>query len=107
MKQFTDAQLINHIHVMLRQADLDVLPPKYPMTDWLWQRADEARVQKCYAKIKQELDHELEIDLQRKSREKPAPSWPQTPTKQFTPSHPNPAGNDTKKTQTTPDQLPF
>ena len=29
MKQFTDGQLINHIHVMLRQADLDVLPPKY------------------------------------------------------------------------------
>ena len=88
MKQFTDAQLINHIHVMLRQADLDVLPAKYPMNEWLRQRADETRVQKIYQKIKLELDHELEIDLQRKSREKPAPRWPQTPTKQFTPSPP-------------------
>lgn len=65
MKPISNAEIKNHILVMLRQAGLDVLPVKFPMNEWLRQRADDTRVQAVYEKVKAELGREFQTAMQR------------------------------------------
>jgi len=65
MNPISNAQIKEHIYLTLRQAELAVLPARFPMTEWLRPRAEESRVAAVYEKVKTEIRREFQTTIQR------------------------------------------